>query len=270
MILNMIHNALSGIHADEELKSKTKEAVFKAVTQQGVRRRPRLVTIVSAAACAAVFAACAVGWNVYFTPVYALSIDINPSVELGINRFDRVVSVKGYNEDGERIAENSDIKNMSYTDAVDTLLSSDTVREYTDSGADVVVGVSGGDRQKNSEIVAAVENCHRGTGMHCYMISDEDAEAAHDCGLTPGKYLAYTELKKYDPSVTVEEIRDMPMREIRDRISSYIGEQYYPGMQNGKGGGTGDETNCGNNGAQNGSGRGYGHGQGHHGNHGNQ
>ena len=30
------------------------------------------------------------------TPVSAVSIDVNPSIELGVNRFDRVVAVEGY------------------------------------------------------------------------------------------------------------------------------------------------------------------------------
>ena len=30
------------------------------------------------------------------TPTAYISIDINPSLELGINRFDRIVSVEGY------------------------------------------------------------------------------------------------------------------------------------------------------------------------------
>mgnify|MGYP006964182038 CR=1 FL=1 len=41
------------------------------------------------------------GRQFYFIPTVKISIDINPSMELGVNRFDRIVSVEGYNDDGK-------------------------------------------------------------------------------------------------------------------------------------------------------------------------
>ena len=48
-------------------------------------------------------------------------------------------------------------------------------------------------------------------------------EAAHDCGLSYGKYRAYLELAALDPTVTPEEVQGMTMREIRDRIAALSG-----------------------------------------------
>lgn len=231
--LNMIYSALSSIHADEDLKQKTKKSVSELITKRRVKYRFHAAPIVSAVACAAVFAAAVFGYNMYFTPVYALSIDINPSIEFGINRFDRVINVTGYNEDGKKLVENTDIKNMKYTDAVESLLNSESVQEYTENGADVVVTVSGGNIQKNEEIITAVENCHTQTHMYCYDVSDEEAQEARNYGLTPGKYRAYTELKKYEPNITPDEISGMTMREIREKISSYTGTDYSHGNGNG-------------------------------------
>ena len=45
------------------------------------------------------------GTWLYFTPTMEISVDINPSIELGVNRFDRVISVDGYNEDGQALAQ---------------------------------------------------------------------------------------------------------------------------------------------------------------------
>ena len=42
--------------------------------------------------------------------------------------------------------------------------------------------------------------------------------AAHDIGLTYGKYRAYLAQQALAPDVTPEEVRDMTMRELRDRI----------------------------------------------------
>lgn len=232
MILNVIHNALGAVHAEDGLKARTKAAVI-AAAEAKKRARRRLAAVVSAAACALIFSAAAFGWNIYYTPVYALGIDINPSLELGINRFDRVVSVTGYNEDGIALAEASDIKNMNYTDAVDALLSSDAVKEYTDGGADVVVTVNGGSESKTGEMVTAVENCHNGAGMYCHGMSSDEAAEARALGLSMGKYGAYLEVKKYDPDFTADEAASMTMRELRELIAGYGGESYTTNGQRG-------------------------------------
>ena len=43
----------------------------------------------------------------YFTPIAEISIDINPSIELRVNRFDQVISVDGLNGDGQALAPKS-------------------------------------------------------------------------------------------------------------------------------------------------------------------
>lgn len=60
---------------------------------------------VAAAACLVLIALASGGGYVFFTPTAYISIDINPSLELGINRFDRIVSVEGYNAEAEELLE---------------------------------------------------------------------------------------------------------------------------------------------------------------------
>ncbi len=50
---------------------------------------------------------------------------MNPSIELGINRFDKVVSVAGCNADGEALAAALDIKYLDYDAALEQVLSSE-------------------------------------------------------------------------------------------------------------------------------------------------
>ena len=144
---------------------------------------------------------------------------------------------------------------MNYTDAINALLSSETLKEYSENGADVFVAVSGGSEQKNSEIVTAVEGCHHGNmRLYCYGSDSEMVEEAHENGLSLGKYRAYLELKQYDPDITVEDIRDMPMYEIRNMIRELSGDQYVQSDE-------ATETGCGQ--GQSGAGYGYGHGYGY-------
>ena len=49
-----------------------------------------------------------------FVPVNIISLDINPSIELGVNRMGYVIDAKAYNEDGEILLDNVDVGYKKY------------------------------------------------------------------------------------------------------------------------------------------------------------
>lgn len=76
---------------------------------------------------------------------------------------------------------------------------------------------------KQDEIIKGIEEC-KGYGQHnghCHSADSEIASQAHGCGLSIGKYRAYTELVQYDETVTVEDCKNMTMRQIYDKIEGY-------------------------------------------------
>lgn len=97
-----LKQAFDAVHAEEALKERTKAFVAQQ-TRGHARRRPALRPSLAAAfACLCLLFTG--GYWLYFTPTATISIDINPSIELGVNRFNRVVSVEGYNADGVKLA----------------------------------------------------------------------------------------------------------------------------------------------------------------------
>ncbi len=56
-----------------------------------------------AASAAAVLLVCATSAWAYYTPYSYVSLDVNPSIEFSLNRFNIVLSAKGVNSDGEEI-----------------------------------------------------------------------------------------------------------------------------------------------------------------------
>lgn len=79
---------------------------------------------VAAAACLVLIALASGGGYVFFTPTAYISIDINPALELGINRFDRIVSVEGYNAEAEELLAELDIRFLPYQEGLQELLES--------------------------------------------------------------------------------------------------------------------------------------------------
>lgn len=112
---------------------------------------------VAAAACLVLIALASGGGYVFFTPTAYISIDINPSLELGINRFDRIVSVEGYNAEAEELLAELDIRFLPYQEGLQELLESCGVdaegiqsgTEEEDAGDDTDTEEDGGSRYRH-------------------------------------------------------------------------------------------------------------------------
>lgn len=216
--------AFDQVRAEEELKERTKEYLSEKVYARKKKRISPLRNFAAAAACA-LLVFLAGGSYLYFTPTAYISVDINPSLELGINRFDRIVSVTGYNEDGKALADSLDLKYMDYSDALESLLADQDMEVYLSDNADVVLTVAGKSENQSSQILETVESCASShENVHCHSGDTEEIHHAHNAGLSFGKYQAYLTLKGLDPSVTLEEIQDMTMSQIRELIQEYSQE----------------------------------------------
>lgn len=214
-----LKNTFDQIHADENLKARTKEYIH----DRSQVRPPKPVIYSKAfrmaAACFLLICCCAGGLFYFLTPAYAISIDVNPSIELGINAFDRVVSVQGYNEDGKLLANRLHLQFMNYSDALECIISDASVSDYLTNDETMTVTLID-DTDKSQERLTAVEDCisHHENAV-CYSGNSEEAKEAHDCGLSLGKYRAFLELKELDPNITPEDIQGWSMKEIQNRIS---------------------------------------------------
>lgn len=216
--------AFDSVRAEDALKNRTK-AYIAEQTRGYTRARPAgYRNLVTAAACLLLMLAG--GHWLYFTPTAEISIDINPSIELGINRFDKVVSVDGYNDDGQALAETLDLKFTDYEEAVNQILANETVANALSGDAVMTIAVIGGEDAQTSRIFANLEECTEGQqNTYCYCAHTEEVETAHDLGLSYGKYQAYLEVKALDPGITPEEIQNMTMREIWDLIDALSAEE---------------------------------------------
>ena len=268
--------ALDQVRADQALKENT--MAFLAQRTQGFTDRPRKRAstarrLVPAAACLVLVL---LGGNwLYFTPTAAISVDINPSLELTVNRFDKVLSAQGFNEAGQALADTLDLSFADYTDVVEELLATDQITALLSGDAVLTITVVGGSDSQSARLLSGVETCTAGReNAYCYCAHGEDMEAAHDAGLSYGKYQAFLALQALDPSVTAEEVQGMTMRELRDRIAALGGGQNAAGEHTESSGhhgnGNGNGVNGNGNGvgsSSNGSGQGGGSGGHGHGSH---
>lgn len=153
--------AFAEVHAEDELKQRTIEAVFPRA------RRHRRYPLALAAACLVILLS--LGGGVFFTPVSAIGIEINPSLELKINRFDIVIGVEGLNGDGKRIAENTQLMFTEYSQAIDTLIAAPQIQTCLDQGKELSIFVLCDDEQRCGRMLEKVEGCvGSGNNVTCH------------------------------------------------------------------------------------------------------
>ncbi|MEG0179556.1 MAG: hypothetical protein RR654_08385 [Oscillospiraceae bacterium] len=243
---NKIQNAFEPICATDKLKDNLTAFVKNEVSKH---RHTFSAPLRYAIACCAILAIAVCGfggYKLYQMPVSYISVDVNPSVELALNRFDRVVNAEFYNDDGFTVLQNINVKNKTYTEAVELILADKTFNSYLSKDSLLSFTVIS---DKEDAILKGIQHCkgYSQANTKCYGANAELMDEAHHNGLSFGKYQALLELQQYDKTITAEDCHNLTMREIRDCINDYVT----------------DSSNA--NAADNSSNRQY-NGNGHHGN----
>ena len=155
-------------------------------------------------------------------PTAFVDIDINPSIQLQLNRVDEVVGAEGINEDGVRLLLDVPLNGLPYEQALQMLLASDQIASYLDGDAFVSISVSSSDEAQQQALTAASEVCLAGGSYQadCRGVSQQLYDEAHGHGMGCGRYAAAVELTQLDLGVSVEDCANMTMRELRDRIAA--------------------------------------------------
>lgn len=159
-----IKSAFDVIQAGPALKAKTLDALRKRDRRHAPARR-----WVPAIACLLAVVLVLGGCGIYFTPAAAIQIEINPALELTVNRFDRVIGVTALNPDGERLLTSLDLRFSNYLDAVAAVLESETVSTLLAQDRQASIAISSGDASRQEAMVKAVSTCaaQYGKNVHC-------------------------------------------------------------------------------------------------------
>lgn len=219
-MLNKIQEAFETVKADEKLKASAMEAVRKKLGGEEKSKSifGRRIAYGAAVLCTLVLAVGIFGfYSVYTSPVSYVSIDINPSIELVLNRFNRVIETNAYNDDGTEITEAVDVSNMDYEEAIEKIIASEEFSGYLTDEYELVFTVIS---DKQEEIISGIEStqCYQRYGSACVGADYETREEAREYGMSFGKYKAYQELLKYYPDMTPEDCSELSMNEIKNLI----------------------------------------------------
>ncbi len=220
-----IKDAFQGIKAEDELKAQTKAFVYEEMAKKSRPRRFFQRKLVYALSLSFILLlAVAGGHHLYFTPTAIISMDINPSIELDVNRFNKVIGVTGYNDDGVDLAQSLDVLYLNYDQAIDEVIQSEKVAECLANNEFLSIAVVQMDEEQGEAILQYVSSCTTNhANAHCYGVNAEDVAEAHSHGLSYGKYNVYLQLSEY-LDINPEDVAEMTMRELRDLLTQYTTE----------------------------------------------
>jgi len=149
---------VKGKHAavltDGGVVSKIKNRNYCIGQEIAIKNNSNKLIRMTAAAAAAIMIFVTPAWA-YYTPYSYVSIDVNPSFEFYINRFDRVLTVKGFNDDGRELSKNISIdglKNKEIQSAVKSVLNELKTKGYIVEGEEdsvIIAASSKSDEKKD-------------------------------------------------------------------------------------------------------------------------
>ncbi|MFZ5943315.1 MAG: anti-sigma-I factor RsgI family protein [Bacillota bacterium] len=162
------------------------------------------------------------------TPVAFVTIDINPSLELGLDKYERVISSRGLNEDGRELIDKIDLIGVSLQDALE-IVTTEAIREnyikpekenavivsYTNKAIEGDVSTAALEQQldlKQEEIEnkiskVIVEN-KQAAIVEVVKTSAKAREEGERLGISAGKYTILLEVWEEGLEVSPESIRN--------------------------------------------------------------
>lgn len=245
--MKKIKDAFEGIRAEESLKKNTLKAIYADNKRKNNRAQSFAFkkAVLSTAAVLMAFSLVAItSHNLYFTETAYIDMDLNPSLAIAVNRFDRVIGIEAYNEEGEALQEAVGLKYKRYDDAVEELIEwmnqqgylqetgllSITLQKKNPADEEVMLEKI----QTGAEI--AVKKHHEAVEIEIFVVDEETREDACAVQLSPAKYIAIQELQELDETVSLEECRGHSLKELREQVNEHKQEHRRQRKRKGHGG----------------------------------
>lgn len=185
--------------------------------------------ISAAAACFLIFAMLSTGVYAYYTPYSYVSVDINPSLEFSVNRFDKVIGVHAFNEDAEKVISASDnIKYKDIDDALEQILDTASDQGFLkkDEANSIMFVVSSGNKKEEKVMsdkvsTASTEVLSQLSSNYEVILETTKIDSykqAKEYNISPGKVILANQFKEIKPDINEEEIKHMSLQQAIKQI----------------------------------------------------
>lgn len=169
-----------------------------------------------------------IGSYSYVKPYSYVSLDINPSIEYALNRYDKVISVSGINERGQQVVSSieSDVKNQNIATALGVTIRQLEKENYIIQKEynHVIVSVCSTNDSKAQSIASSLDSLTKEESSVCMIdtmtVSREVKSNADSLGITPAKLALINAVAETssDSNFDISEWTDLTVSELEHTI----------------------------------------------------
>ena len=223
---------MSHVNKDDALAKARRELYFGANVKSEQKEEKssfarfftsrRIIPALAGAALAIGLFAGAIGlYNENFQTVY---IDINPSVALKLNRFDRVIGVEYLNDDAKALLSDVKLVGKDATDALSTVIDACDNAGYVKDDSEIYISATSKEEKKSEKLLNKLKVCAENMKenddetylVNTFNAKKGDKEKFDKSSISPAKYNIIEDiLDEDDAPFKFEDLKDKPMDELR-------------------------------------------------------
>lgn len=226
----MLKNAYTNITPSADCAAVSPRPAKNNVIEMSSARTRRQGWQYKVASLAAAFALVFIGafgymsYNEHNTVDAIVDIDVNPSVELKLNKSDKILEVNAVNDDAEKILSELELSQADLDDAIDMIIGAMVEHGYISHDANaVLISVGNHDEQRNEalkdRLSTEVEEVLRQRSIDPAIFSQtvRDGEAkplADQYGISLGKATLIRDIVSSDNRLNPGELSQLPVNDI--------------------------------------------------------
>lgn len=166
-----------------------------------------------------------------------VTIDINPSIQLGLNADEEVVEVIPLNDDGDILLSGLDLKGLTLDEATEQVIDTATETGYIDEfGEDNVVAITAYTEDEETrtaienKVIEKAKNVLEGRKIYSEVVpglmTDELKAEAEQYDISNGKMLLIEKATLLDNSLSKDDLVNLSVKDIQSSIREIVETRY--------------------------------------------
>ena len=159
-------------------------------------------------------------------------IDINPSVELVINRKEQVTRVVYHNRDAKKLFSDLNLKGENVADAMNTIFAELEENDYLTDTSEIYISALAKREQYTEKLLeystGRAENYLNSIGCRATLnstrITAEDIISSRNTGVSPVKFKLIKDITNIDSGYTLDFLQDLDMKALKNIYEILLGE----------------------------------------------
>ena len=165
--------------------------------------------------------------------VSSLTMDINPSIKIELNKDNKVVNVYALNEDAKDII-SSDYKEKTLNDVLKNITDSLVAKEYFKEDATIIINVTGSIKSETVKELIMTETKINDINVNIIepSITESGKKLAEKLGITEAKASYLEDVISKNPDIKIEDIKDKSVSEINNIVKESTNNENHTNKPN--------------------------------------